>query len=379
MPEVRDWELETYFVSSLVTWYVAHGRDLPWRHKPTPYQVWVSELMLQQTQVVTVKSYYARWMERFPTVESLAAASLEEVLSLWAGLGYYRRARYLYEGAKYIVEQLDGRFPESVNELKKLTGIGAYTAGAIACFAFGQNVPAIDGNASRVLARYFGITGDLQRGEGKIRLESCASAVAKLGQSAIVNQAVMDLGSSLCGRVAQCEQCPLVERCIAAIHGLTESIPQKKIQIEKSIEYCAALCMTDSMGRQLLVQRSSDILLGCLWEYPMIQIYKSKSKNALHEGADRMRLPRRQLWQKWLCEHGMNIKNVPIRSTGREITHVFTHIRMHIVLDAASCDLLERAVFKPDSVYTQGIWVMPEQFEQYPMSTMMKKVLGAKV
>ena len=361
-------------MSSLVSWYREHGRDLPWRHNPTPYQVWVSELMLQQTQVVTVKSYYARWMDRFPTVETLAAASLEDVLSIWAGLGYYRRARYLYEGAKYVVERLNGHFPESVAELKKLPGIGDYTAGAIASFAFGQDVPAVDGNASRVLARYFGITGDLQHGESRRQLESRAIAVSKLGQSAIVNQAIMDLGSGICGRLPQCETCPLGERCVAAKQGLTEAIPQKKIQVEKSTEYRAALCITDSLGRQLLVKRSPDILLGGLWEYPMIQVYKSKGKNAQHEGADRNRLPRRRLWQTWLSEHGMTIKNVPIRSTGREVTHIFTHIRMHIVLDAASCDPLDAFGFIADSVYTQGVWVTPDQFDRYPMSTMMKKV-----
>ena len=363
-----------FFVKSMITWYRQNGRDLPWRHHPNAYQVWVSELMLQQTQVSTVLSYYSRWMERFPDIESLAEASLDEVLGLWAGLGYYRRAGYLHEGAKYIVNQFGGRFPESVEALKKITGIGNYTAGAIASFAFGQNVPAIDGNAERVLSRYFAIQGDLTRGEARKTLEQNARRIADLGQSTIINQAIMDLGSHICGRNPQCENCPLVSQCLAFQKGFTESIPQKKIRPEKSIEFHASLRLVDEQGRHLIVQRSPDILLGNLWEYPTLLIYKSKGKIAETEGQTRSRLPRIKAWKKWFKDHGFKTDLNMMRTTGHEIRHTFTHIQMHIMLDQATCLSINHPSFIPDELYARYEWVKPEAFSEFPMSNMMKKV-----
>ena len=364
-----------YFAKSMIAWYRKNGRDLPWRHHPTAYQVWVSELMLQQTQVCTVLGYYQRWMERFPDIESLAAASLEEVLGLWAGLGYYRRARYLHEGAKYIVQQLNGRFPETVEELKKITGIGEYTAGAISSFAFGHNVPAIDGNAERVLSRYFGIEGDLTRGSARKILYQNAQEIAALGQSALVNQAIMDVGSSICGRNPQCQMCALAGKCQACIHGWTERIPQKKVRIEKTIEYRACLCISDDKGRYLLVKRSPNVLLGNLWEFPTIPIYKSKGKTAEKEGFDKARLPRIHAWKSWFESHGFHAEIQVMRNTGQQIRHTFTHIQMYLVLDRATFKAADKSVFIPDELYTSCEWVRPDQFSEYPMSTMMRRVV----
>ena len=173
-----------YFWSNLGDWFAVCKRDLPWRNAPSPYEVWVSELMLQQTQVSTVLPYYERWMKRFPDIHALASSNIDDVLGAWAGLGYYRRARYLHAGAQYIASQCGGVFPSTIEALRKIPGVGDYTSGAIASFAFGQNVPAIDGNAERVFSRFFGIEGDMTRGASRKRLVELADHVAKLGDAA---------------------------------------------------------------------------------------------------------------------------------------------------------------------------------------------------
>ena len=373
MDKINDKAAE-YFVQSMVDWYRKNGRDLPWRHHPTPYQVWVSELMLQQTQVSTVLGYYQRWMERFPNIESLAAASIDEVLGLWAGLGYYRRARYLHEGAMYIVQQLNGRFPDTVEELKKIPGIGAYTAGAISSFAFGNHVPAIDGNAERVLSRYFGIEGDLTRGTSRNVLIQNAREIAALGSSAFVNQAIMDLGSSLCGRNPQCQLCPLAKKCLASLNGWTDRIPQKKTRIEKTIEFRASLCVSDEKGRYLLVKRSPNVLLGNLWEFPSILIYKNKGKTSEKEGREKVRLPRIHAWKSWFESHGFHTQIQVMRNTGHQIQHTFTHIQMFLAVDQAVCESVNAMEFIADDLYSSSAWVKTEDFSQYPMSSMMKKI-----
>ena len=368
-----------YFVKSMIAWYRNNGRDLPWRHHPTPYQVWVSELMLQQTQVSTVLGYYQRWMERFPNIESLAAASIDEVLGLWAGLGYYRRARYLHEGAQYIVQQLNGRFPDTVEELKKITGIGEYTAGAISSFAFGNNVPAIDGNAERVLSRYFGIEGDLTRGNARKVLIQNACEIAAQGQSALVNQAIMDVGSSICGRNPQCQCCPLAKKCLACLNGWTERIPQKKARIEKTIEFRASLRISDDKGRYLLVKRSPNVLLGNLWEFPMMTIFREREDNpdAANNGMLAARRHRQKQWRSQMGAINPAFQTLLCRPTDIEITHIFTHIRMHVLADCAkvpqSADQLQCA----GGDYADYAWCRPDEFTSYPMSTMMHKIITA--
>lgn len=322
-----------YFWETLVGWFSACGRDLPWRHAPTPYETWVSEIMLQQTQVATVLPYYERWMAAFPDIATLAASSLDDVLSLWAGLGYYRRARYLRDGARYIADRCGGAFPAEIPDLRKIPGVGEYTAGAIASFAFGQNVPAIDGNAERVFSRFFDIEGDVARGAARKRLSDIARRVAACGRAADLNQAVMDLGSSICGRAAQCGLCPLEPRCAARRLNKTAVLPQKPKPPEKSGEYHAASALMTADGRRVLIaRRAPGALLGGLWLFPMTLIARSGASRirALAQNppdADCAAL-RRARQERF---GGAKIEDFGVRPP--TIEHIFTHIRMIVSLD----------------------------------------------
>ena len=359
-----------WFSHTLRGWFLKNGRQLPWRNDPTPYQVWVSEIMLQQTQVVTVIPYYERWMEVFPNVEALACASLDEVLKLWAGLGYYRRARYLHEGAKVIVEQYGGVFPTDVKVLLKIPGIGAYTAGAIASFAFKQNVPAIDGNAERVLSRFFGILGDV-RGAARGTLENIANEVASFGNSSDVNQAIMDLGASFCGKSAQCVYCPIAPKCYANAHDMAEKLPMPKVRIEKTDEFRVALHLTASNGKILIAQRSKDALLGGLWEFPMVTLMRGKGKK--EKANELLGQVRIELWNEWCLQNDIILKDW--HSTEKYITHTFTHIQMRVDLDEGICD--STPLIAPNLDYDDFKWVEWNDIgKKYPISTMMKKVIG---
>ncbi len=323
-----------FFVRQILTWFDQNARDLLWRHEPTPYRVWVSEIMLQQTQVVTVTPYFERWMRELPSVEALAMADEDKVLSLWAGLGYYRRARYLQTGAKYLVEHYAGQFPTTLAELRKIPGVGAYTAGAIASMALGMDVPAIDGNVERVLGRYFAIRGDLKTGAARKTLEDCAERVAACGQAGRVNQAMMDLGASLCSKTAACTACPVASHCQACLLQLTNVIPQKAPRLVKAQSWRAALVLVDAQKRVLLLKRKPDGLLGGLWSFPMIDLVGELPKKA-SEAAIMARAPRQNAWNAWLKQHGFGLKTIQCAANGEFVRHIFTHIDMHVTLDIA--------------------------------------------
>ena len=198
------------FADLLITWHAKSGRHhLPWQQSKDPYSVWVSEIMLQQTQVATVIDYYHRFMKKFPTIKALAHADEEEVMQLWSGLGYYRRARFLHEGAQMIIDEMDGRFPSEFDMMIKIPGIGRSTAGAIAAFSFNQKKAILDGNVKRVLSRYFLITE--WTGLPKIEKKLWDYAISLLPNKNIdtYTQALMDLGATICNKKPQCELCPL--------------------------------------------------------------------------------------------------------------------------------------------------------------------------
>ncbi len=216
---------------ALLTWYEKHKRDLPWRKSLDPYAVWVSEMMLQQTQVATVIPYFERWMKRFPDVGALARANEGDVLHAWQGLGYYSRARNLRRAAQEMVQRHAGRVPEEVAELRALPGIGPYSAGAIASIAYGRAEPLVDGNVIRVLARLFARRGDPNRAPLKTELwELASSLVRSLPRGAApgdFNQALMELGATVCTpRGARCEVCPLAAHCFAKRQDLVETLPE---------------------------------------------------------------------------------------------------------------------------------------------------------
>ncbi len=210
----------------LLDWYDASKRELPWRATADAYRVWVSEIMLQQTQVATVLPYYERFLAAFPTVSRLAEAPLDEVLRLWSGLGYYRRARSLHAAARVVVERHGGSFPSALEAALALPGVGRYTAGAVLSIAYGLRLPAVDANAERVLSRVFVIEGDTRVGPAKRDLHAIAAKTAPADRPGDHNQALMELGARLCTpRRPQCTECPLADLCQARASGMEERFP----------------------------------------------------------------------------------------------------------------------------------------------------------
>jgi A/G-specific adenine glycosylase len=260
------------FSENLLAWYHVNKRDLPWRRRAhDPYAVWVSEIMLQQTTVAAVIPFYERWMARFPTVQALANAPLDDVLKHWAGLGYYARARNLHKGAQEVVAKHGGHVPSDPTMLLGLPGIGRYTAGAILSIAFGQDAPILDANVIRVLSRVYAVTGDPKTSSAtQATLWSLAQEVIPTGQAADFNQAMMELGALVCGAAApKCATCPVEAVCTAKAEGEPTEFPQfqgvkKWLDVED-----VSTAVWDGDGRILIVQRPPTASLwGGLWELP---------------------------------------------------------------------------------------------------------------
>ena len=250
----------------LLDWYGPSHRKLPWRETTDPYRIWISEIMLQQTQVATVIPYYHRFIARFPTVETLAAASGEQVLKLWEGLGYYRRARYLVKTAR-MVTQLGG-WPRRAAELVHLPGIGKSTAGAIASFAFGDRAPILDGNVRRVWYRLGALDPDPGGHSDRLLWRVSEDAVSQ-HDPALVNQALMELGATICShRSPACDACPLSHECEAFRAGTPERFPPPKTKTQKKVTFDVSVGLILDGDRFLVTRRPDDGLLGGLWELP---------------------------------------------------------------------------------------------------------------
>ena len=260
------------FSTDLVTWFRANAADLPWRRERAPYSVWLSEIMLQQTQVATVIDYYERFLARFPTVEALAASPLDDVLKLWEGLGYYSRARNLHKAARAIVAQHGGRFPATAAKLVRLPGVGRYTAGAIASLAFGEDVPVVDGNVIRVLTRVFDIDADVTQAATQAQLWALAELLLPPGEAGLYNEALMELGRLICRpRRPACGNCPVQAHCRAFQLGVQDSRPVKAPR-KPTPHYDVVAGVIEGQGAQasrlLIAQRPAEGLLGGLWEFP---------------------------------------------------------------------------------------------------------------
>ena len=260
----------TRLSSKLLAWYRAHKRTLPWRGhaQHSAYAVWVSEIMLQQTRVETVIPYFEKWMHLFPTVQVLANASEHEVLHAWEGLGYYSRARNLHKAAKIVTQQYDGEIPRNLDELRKLPGIGRYTLGAIASIAFGMDTSALDGNIKRVYARIFDVTEPVDSLAGEKVLWELADENLPKGRAGDYNQALMDLGATICvPKNPRCLICPVMQLCQARQNGTQDQRPVKTPKKDVP-HYIHAAGVVIERGRVLLALRPSQGLLGGMWEFP---------------------------------------------------------------------------------------------------------------
>jgi A/G-specific adenine glycosylase len=254
--------------AAIVTWYRAAARDLPWRRDPDPYRVWVSEVMLQQTRVETVIPYYAAFLARFPTVAALAGAREEDVLAAWSGLGYYRRAKLLHAGAKRVAERFGGRFPSAEADVRALPGVGRYTAGAVLSIALGRRAPILDGNVTRVLARVFGVAGDVTRAPTSARLWELAARVVEKGAPGEVNQAQMELGALVCLPAnPRCDRCPCRRGCVARREGRVAELPARPAR-RRAVELRRAVLVVRRGEDVLLRRRREGEISPGLWDLP---------------------------------------------------------------------------------------------------------------
>ena len=330
----------------LLEWYALHGRSLPWRGTRNPYRIWVAEIMLQQTQVETVKPYYHRWLKRFPTLRALAAASEREVLAVWEGLGYYSRARNLHRAAQIVVQDYSGQMPRTVEGLRALPGIGSYTAAAIASIAFGVDAAVLDGNVKRVLARVFDFREDVKSPRGEKQLWALAQSLVPAGHAADYNQAVMDLGATVCTpRAPKCPACPLRRMCAARKLGVQLQRPVMKREPAAIPHHVLVAGVIHKGGRVLIVQRPSEALLGGLWAFP------SGRRMGREPLAERLRRIVRGEW-------GLEVKVGVRRQT---LAHAFTHFR--ITQHVFECEW-QNGTVKRDSAIK---WVRPSELKNYPM------------
>jgi len=264
--------MDAWFSPALIKWYKINKRDLPWRHETDAYKIWLSEIILQQTQVVQGLSYYLRFTETFPRIEQLAAAPEDQVLKLWQGLGYYSRARNLHAAAKRVTEQFKGRFPDSYEEIRSLKGVGDYTAAAIASFAYQLPHAVVDGNVYRVLSRVFGIDTPIDTTAAKKEFQQLAQELLNKKDPATHNQAVMEFGSQYCRPVnPDCEHCILNSKCLAYKTGRVAELPVKSKKTKIRARYFNYLVIVDKNKRVLIHKRDkSDIWQGlyefCLYE-----------------------------------------------------------------------------------------------------------------
>ena len=254
----------------LLGWYAAHRRRLPWRETSDPYAIWVSEVMLQQTQVATVIPYYHRFLERFPTLRHLAAADLQEVLKLWEGLGYYSRARNLYRAAGIVVAHFNATVPDDPTAFRSLPGVGDYTAAAVLSIAYHRVIPVVDGNVKRVLARLLELETPVNRSDSHKRFLAPAAHLICPQQPSAFNQAIMELGALICRpRQPACTRCPLADLCQANRKGTTAAFPKREAS-RKVPHRHLAIAVILKKGKMLVVQRPENGFLGGLWEFPAV-------------------------------------------------------------------------------------------------------------
>lgn len=384
--------------STLLAWYAAGRRDLPWRAaRADPYAVWVSEIMLQQTQVATALPYYQRWMARFPDVASLAAAPLDDVLSAWQGLGYYARARNLHAAARAVVAEHGGRLPATAAALRALPGIGEYTAAAVASIAFGEPVAAVDGNIERVMARWHGIADDVGRAAGRRAVRAAAARWVVGPAPGDVNQALMELGATVCTpRGPRCGECPIAPGCAARLGGRPEGLPVKARPAAARHAAAVALVVRDRDGRWLVARRPARGLLGGLWEFPLahVAMMLDGAPGETPDLAAAAAMARARL--------GLA---VTARAVLPAVEHAFSHRRLSVVpvlydrcdpydlydpCDPSAPDHPAPRVAEPpaafwlpdapagDAAYDALAWLDDAELAARPMSTLMRRLLAAR-
>lgn len=341
---------------SLLEWYERSGRDLPWRDCGDPYQIWISEIMLQQTQVKTATPYYHRWLEAFPTVEALASADLQQVLKLWQGLGYYARARNLHRAARIIVERHDGVFPDRFEAVQGLPGIGRTTAGAILSSAFNQPYAILDGNVKRVLVRLVAL--DVSPAKAIAFLWQLSETLLDPQQPHEFNQALMDLGATLCTpKNPACLLCPWRSRCKAYNLGMQSDLPMRETRSPLPHKSIGVAVIWNDRGQVLIDRRPQDGLLGGLWEFPGGKIEPGETVEACIE---------REIQE----ELGIQVE---VGDRLIVVEHAYTHFR--ITLNVYHCRWLEG---EPQAIECDEVrWVDLNELDNFPFPKANERIIAA--
>lgn len=325
------------FSSDLLAWYDSQKRDLPWRINRDPYRVWVSEIMLQQTRVETVRPYYANFMEKFPTIGALAEAPEDEVLKAWEGLGYYSRARNLQTAAREVQARYGGVVPDSPEEIATLKGVGPYTAGAILSIAYEKAEPAVDGNVMRVFSRLLYLTDDIAKPATRIKIEHLVRQVIPHGRAGDFNQALMELGAMVCvPRTPQCLTCPVFDYCMARQEGVQEDLPIKgKAKPPRPIHLQVGVIMKE--GKVLINKRPETGLLAGMWEFPMVEtdVERDAAKQEVLANGIRERF-------------GIDIEVIDMLG---DVQHTFSHLQWN--MQVRSCDWIDGEELPPHARFVE--------------------------
>lgn len=338
--------------SRLLDWYDANRRDLPWRRTRDPYRILIAEVLLQRTRIVSGTPYYERFLARFPTVRDLADASLDDVLAVWEGLGFYGRARNLHAAARAVVERFGGEIPRSFEALESLPGMGPYTAGAVASIAFSVPVPAVDGNVTRVIARLFRIREDVRKGSAVRRIAEIAARLVSPDRPGAFNQAVMELGATVCTPTSPaCSRCPLEVLCLARAAGEERQLPVRASS-RRSPTVPVAFGLVQSDDRVLLVRRPSGGLLAGLWAFPGGEV---------PPGGD----PRKGLASLVEAQTGLRVR---VHDEAARITHAFSHRRWSGPI--YRCEI--RADARPAE---DARWMSRRDVRSVPMVSFHRKIL----
>jgi A/G-specific adenine glycosylase len=336
----------------LLAWYGRSGRDLPWRRTRDPYRIWLSEIMLQQTGVTAVIPYYERFLAAFPSIAALAAASLDQVFEHWAGLGYYRRARFLHEAACRVMSEHQGRFPDQLDVIMALPGIGRSTAGAIVSIAFDRKGPILDGNVRRVLCRLLAVSGDPRSREVEKRLWQLAEMLTPENRAHDYAQAIMDLGATVCTpRRPDCAACPLSALCQAFWQGIQEQLPQRGVRKGVPLVRQVALLMHHH-GRYLVRKRPLAGMLGGLWEFPATTVPEDG------EPTDAARA--------LLIEEGLSCTLEPVGT----VRHAYSHFRVELFLFACQGTAAGRVAEE------ERRWLSLPELAEWPLHGSHKKALA---
>ena len=369
---VTMWEEDKVcsFRQKLLAWYDANKRDLPWRRSKNPYHIWVSEIMLQQTRVDTVIPYYERFLEWFPTVESLAIAPEERLLKAWEGLGYYSRVRNMQTAAQQIMNEFDGEFPSTYEGISSLKGIGPYTAGAISSIAFNLPQPAVDGNVMRVLARLFEVNHDIGNPSNRKIFQAMMEILIDPERPGDFNQALMDLGSDIEAPVnPRPEDSPVKEFSAAYQHGTMDIYPIKAAKKKPVPVYLNALVVQNAKGQFLLEKNESEKLLAGFWHFPLIEVdefSKNEELNLFNQVAE----PSIQLGPspQESFEQDYDLEVEWQDSHFEEVKHIFSHRKWHVRI------LSGQVVDSKEYCDKEVVWLTPEDFDLYPLAKPQQKI-----